>query len=727
MKKILTLILFLSLLTEAMAIPAKKGIWKTLPHNGTEIKAQLVGDEHMHFWLTDDGQQLSEQNGMFVAADMKLLRARAEKRRADAAKHRYHNTLRKGIGDFMSYSGKKRGLIILVEFSNMEFLPQNDSLLYTRICNEENFRQGRFRGSVYDYFKAQSYGKFELTFDVVGPVQMDSTYQYYGHDVGEEGNDAHPGQMAAMACQAIDHLVDFNDYDWDGDGFVDQVMCIYAGGGQASSSDAQTIWPHEWDLESSDWGSPLELDGVKINTYACANERDGNGIQGIGTICHEFSHCLGLPDMYDIEYGGNYGMGEWSLMDSGSYNGDGFTPAGYSSFDKYTCGWVKPVELTSNKVIQNMQPLSEKPEVYMVRNQAYADEYFLIENRQKKGWDADLPASGMLILHVDFDREIWLYNLVNTNYPGGGGYPKNDHQRCTMFRPGRPTSNTWSRGSDDVYPCQGNDSLTNTSDPAAKLYHENSSGEKLMDVGIMDIASNGDGTMSFRFRNSVEEIYVPAGTIFYESFSDCVGTGANDGLWSVNMASSTLVTDNEGWETQKPYGGFRCARFGNGSTAGRAVTPTIELETGMAYLSFKAAGWNKDGTTLTIAVEGDGTVEPATVDMVNFAWTDYKVNLKGQGPMRIIFEPEKRFLLDEVLVVSMKNDIDPDTIGTDTIVDPDTVITAIAHHRQQHPTLRRAGCYTLDGRYAGANPSLLPRGMYIIYNSEERKGRKFVK
>ena len=709
MRKFLTTLSLFVIALTALAIPAKPGIWKTLTLNGTAVKAQLMGDEYMHYWQTDDGRQLTEQNNVFVLADMAQLQQRAMAQRVQRTEQRLKRMKRKAIGDFTHYTGSKKGLIILVEFTNMQFNSSNDSLLYTRICNEPGFSEGNFLGSVNDYFKDQSYGKFDLTFDVVGPVLMDSTYQYYGHDVGEQGNDAHPGQMVAAACQAVDGWVNFPDYDWDGDGMVDQVMCIYAGQGQADGGESNTIWPHEWELAESDYGKMLELDGVTINTYACANERRNYGIEGIGTICHEFSHCLGLPDMYDINYGGNYGMGRWSLMDTGSYNGDGFCPSGYSSFDRYTCGWVTPVELTGNQRVEAMQPLEDKPEVYMVRNDGYADEYFLLENRQQKSWDASCPGEGLLILYVDYNYNIWAYNLVNTNYTGGGGYPSNDHQRCTVMRAGG--SNGWGSGSGDPYPYQSNDSLTNTSRPAATLHHGNIGGEMLLNKGILNIARNGDGTMSFRFRNTAEEVYVPEGTAFYESFNNCNGTGGNDELWSATIASSNFLADNEGWEVVKPYGGFRCARFGNGSTAGLATTPLFSMDTGFAYLSFRAAGWNKDGTKLSLSVEGNGAVEPSYVTMENFVWNEYKVKLTGTGDLRVTFSPEKRFLLDDVLVVAMQAD------STDVIVSrPLTDVSRQAN-----------GYYSLDGRYLGTNAQALPRGMYILYTNEDRKGRKVIR
>ena len=709
MKKFVLTLSLLLLTLGLMAIPAKRGIWKTLPLNGIAVKAQLTGDEHLHYWLTEDGRQLNEDNGRFLPADIEMLHANAFNRKARAAARRTARMPRKAIGDFMHYYGPKKGLIILVEFSNMKFNPANDSLRYTRICNEEGYNEGNFRGSVYDYFKDQSYGEFELTFDVIGPVQMDSTYQYYGHDtnLSEGGSDAHPGEMTAMACLAVADQVDFKDYDWDGDGYVDQVMCIYAGEGQATNGNKDTIWPHEWELAESDYGQVLEIDSVFINTYACANERQGNSIMGIGTICHEFSHCLGLPDMYDVKYGGNYGMGEWSIMDQGSYNGNGFCPAGYTSFERYTCGWVKPHVLTRSERIDSMKPLVDTAEVYMVYNDNYDKEYYMLENRQKKGWDWQLPGNGLLILHVDFNREIWENNLVNTIYKGGGGLPANDHERCSIFLAGG-SGGYWHNASKDPYPYEDNDSLTNTSDPSAIVYHLNTDGSKLMNKGILEIRRNQGGTMGFRFRNSAEEIYVPEGTIFYESFNNCLGSGGNDGLWNVNMASSNFVADNDGWTTVKPYGGWHCARFGNGSTAGSATTPPFVIDKDFAYLTFRAAGWNKDATSLTLSVEGDGTVEPSELTMENFVWNEYKVKLTGNDSLRVTFSPAKRFLLDDVLIVGMKGD------STNAI-------------NVQRSTFNVQRYFSPDGRYMGSRLDVLPRGLYILFDQEDRKGRKIIK
>ena len=707
-KKFFSTLSLLLMAVCAWAVPAKPGIWKTLPLNGVGVKAQLMGDEHMHYWLTEDGRSLTEKDGRFVLADMDNLRRVALSRRQAATNRHQRRARHNAIGDFTHYEGQKKGLIILVEFSNMQFMAANDSLRYTRICNETGYNEGSFRGSVNDYFKAQSYGKFDLTFDVIGPVQMPNNYEYYGQDIPgqEEGYDMRPGLMVASACQAVDSLVNFNDYDWDGDGEVDQVMCIYAGAGQASGGSSSTIWPHEWQLEESDFGQKLELDSVSINTYAVANERIYGSIDGIGTICHEFSHCLGLPDMYDISYKGNFGMGCWSLMDRGSYNGNSFCPSGYTSFDKLTCGWVNPVVLTNDITIDAMKPLEDEPEVYLIPNDAYEDEYYLLENRQQKGWDEALPGSGMLILYVDYDKEIWENNLVNTDNSGHDGTPANNHQRCTIFH---ANNNDWGYGSSgDAYPYLGNDSLTNTSLPAAKLYHDNLDGGRLMNKGILDITRHADGTMAFRFRNSPFEVYIPEGTVLYEMFNNCNGKGGNDGLWNVSIASGLFQPDNEGWTTQKPYAGYHCARFGNVLTAGKATTPPFETETGAALLTFKAAGWNTDGTTLALSIEGEGDVKPQEVTMEPFTWNEYTVLVRGNGTVRVTFTPEKRFLLDDVLAVQVQND-------NPYVPDIPNGITDV-----ERSTSNVQRSYDLQGRRVD-KPT---KGLYIVYDANSPQGRK---
>ena len=283
--------------------------------DGTEVKAQLVGDEHAHFWLADDGTRYRKTaDGTYAAVSKETITKKAiasRKRHAIGRRTLRQGAQRKASSQFI---GDKKGLIILVNFSDKKFGIGHDRDFYNKVANEEGYTDSNgFEGSVSDYFKDQSFGVFRLDFDVVGPVQLANGYAYYGED-DENGDDMRAGEMVVEACQAIDDEVDFSDYDWDGDGFVDQVYVLYAWHGTATDSDDDTVWQHEYTLEESDYGKTLTLDDVQINTYACSSELGQSRIDGIGTICHEFSHCLGFPDMYDTQYEGRYGMGSWDLM-----------------------------------------------------------------------------------------------------------------------------------------------------------------------------------------------------------------------------------------------------------------------------------------------------------------------------------------------------------------------------------------------------------------------------
>lgn len=398
------------------------------------------------------------------------------------------------------YRGQKKGLVILAEFADTKFNEGNDRQKFNDILNTPGYTSSEgFKGSVADYFRDQSGGLFELQFDVVGPFTTKHNYAYYGQN-DEYDNDLHPDEMIVEMCRAADDVVNFADYDWDGNHIADEVFVVYAGKGEADNENSPNyIWPHMWTLREA--GKTLILDKTIINVYACANElMADNHINGIGTFCHEFSHCLGFPDFYDISYSGLYGMGDLDLMASGVYANNGFCPVGFSAFEKMSCGWQEPIVLGNEDVIvDNIKPMSQQGDFYIMYNDANANEYYLIENRQRDGWDKYMPTKGLMISHVDFDQEVWDNNIPNTivseNEARAQGYTcGNDHQRMTVFF---ATNNN---NIPSFYPYLRNDSLTATSRPAATLYNQNSQDMKLMVGSILNIHKNSDGTMGFRYR-----------------------------------------------------------------------------------------------------------------------------------------------------------------------------------------------------------------------------------
>lgn len=508
----------------AQAVPAKKGVWRMVTlADGTQKRVELRGDEFCSYWVDAEGvsYNLDSESKRYVRVDANALQLRASQLRAKANQDRIARmakarrmATKKSLGQTNgSYFGKKKGLIILVQYKDKKFKFGHNQKMYNRMANETGYANSLgFVGSVKDYFLAQSNGQFELDFDVVGPYTLNHEYAYYGAPSGNS-HDVRPCDMVYDACRLADPDVNFTDYDWDGDGYVEQVYVLFAGLGQAAGGDENTIWPHEYKLQEGNNGSYVSKDNnVVVNTYACGPELTlqytpvayRERVDGIGTLCHEFSHCLGYPDLYDTGNGGNFGMGEFDLMDAGSYNGESFCPPNYSAYEKWFAGWITPTVLDKPASVKGMQAQDVKyGQAFVVYNDNNKNEYYLIENRQQNVgiWDKQLPASGMMITHVDYDKNIWERNNVNTivNYSNqlGPEYAclDNDHQRLTIFHADNEEGSSADSQAGDLYPFNGNNSLTDTSSPAATIYQDGTT----MGKPITNITQNEDGSIDFDF------------------------------------------------------------------------------------------------------------------------------------------------------------------------------------------------------------------------------------
>ncbi len=514
MKKTLYLLFLLCTWTMLVhAIPAKPGQKKVLTlANGTTIQATLVGDEHGHFYVDANGKAYNRASGkaFYQEVNSGNIISKAKVRRSQVNTKRVKRLGAAKVGEVGSYIGQKKGIVILVNYTDVKWQSSNTLALFKRIANEENFSYGSFKGSMYDYFKAQSGGQFELTFDVVGPVTVAKKQSYYGGN-DTYGNDEHAAEMVIEACKLADSQVNFANYDWDGDGYVDQVYVVYAGQGEADGGSDDTIWPHAYDLESAnyygDGSGVLTLDGVKINTYACGSELNGSSeLEGIGTMCHEFSHCLGYPDFYDIDYSGGQGMYSWDLMDMGSYNDDGYQPAGYTSYERWVAGWQEPIELTNTTAVTDMKGLQDGGESYIIYNDNNRNEYFLLENRTQTGWDASLPGGGMLIIHVDYDATVWSNNKPNddashqrmTWVPADGSYnasiQTSGSYKYVTISDANLAKDLWPQSGKTVF---GSQSTGNT---LSKLWTANSEGSNYLNVSVEDITKDANGLISFNFQ-----------------------------------------------------------------------------------------------------------------------------------------------------------------------------------------------------------------------------------
>ena len=489
----------------ANAIPAKPGQTRQITlDDGTSVTALLVGDEYGHYWLADDGKAYMGVGHSYVQVDRQAVQKRAQIRRNKANQRRTARLApSRGSKAKEHFTGQKKGLIILVNFANKSFMEEHNDSLFNEIANRENYKSAPFKGSMYDYFRDQSRGEFLLNFDIAGPVTVSKDFEYYGTN-DSQGYDVHPGEMVIEALKLADSIVDYSDYDWNGDGTVEQIYVVYAGQGEADGGTEDAVWPHEFTLYEAylggDGSGQQTIDGVKINTYACGSELDGLGrVAGIGTMCHEFSHCLGYPDFYDVDYSGGQGMFEWDLMDTGSYNGGGYRPAGFTSYERWFAGWLEPTELTETTTVNNLADLQNGGGSYIIYNKGYRKEYFLLENRQKKNWDAGIPGAGLLILHVDYDEKVWNQNQPNDDP---------DHQRMTwipadgeyqQFEYEGQWYCTTDGAADDPFPYDTVNAFNATTTPAAKFYNLNSDGTYNLDSSIEDITQNADGTVSFKF------------------------------------------------------------------------------------------------------------------------------------------------------------------------------------------------------------------------------------
>lgn len=715
----LLLFCFLLLSIASFAVPAKKGVKQTITlSDGTRVSVELKGDEHAHWWQSADGQcYVADSIGTWKTVSKEDVTAGAKKRMAAkqwaGAKRRAMAKSReaKAAASVESiFKGQKRGLIILVNFSDTKFDTANygaTHALYDSIANFPGYSNHGFNGCISDYFKAQSGGQFLLNFDVAGPVKLSKSYRYYGRNV--DGSDEHPDEMVREACLAVDSVVDFSNYDWDGDGVAEEVFVLYAGHGENDTRNASLIWPHMYSLSNYQAGA-LTLDNVTIDTYACTSELQADGsLAGIGTFCHEFSHCMGFPDMYDTTRGGsNYGMGHWDLMCTGSYNGDTYTPAGYSGYEKMVCGWTKPIELNADTTITEMKPLADMGQTYIVYNKGNRNEYYILENRQRKGFDAALPGEGMLIAHIDYNEDIWAWNVVNSTngeYYVGDNYNTsyiNDHQRITVFHSGNEPMDK-----ETAYPLSGNNSLTDTSVPAAEVWNANTDGSYLMHCAITSITQHSDSTMSFIFGSTGSQPVSNDSILFKETFDQCKGKGGNDGRFNGNIASAVFQPDNTGWKMASEivgrylYGADKCAKFGNSKKAGSGAvySPILTFPGDTLTLMFRAAGWDGDGTNLKVSVEGmDAKIlDDSNLAMHSGKWTSYTLRIVGTGSCRILFNPSKRFFLDDVVITKKRS----------------SAATAIKKTVIALPWSSPA-VYTIDGKYVGTDLKALPHGIYIV-------------
>ena len=492
------------------ALPAKPGVQTITQPDGSEIRIMKTGDETLRFTITEDGYLLTQDadgfyrlgsiddDGVVVTTGMlpdKKLEAGTlladinsrviEERRNAAGKGAKHGVKSKA-GAYPT-SGSPRIPVFLVEYSDVKFSKDFDVKEYfTKMMMEEDFDMFGGTGSAAQYFKDQSQENFTPQFDIYGPVTLPETQDYYGNNYGQ-GWDMKAHYMVSHAAKILDPDVDFSQYDADKDGDVDFVYVFYAGQGEHNKGGENTVWPHAGNLKSvADF---VFLDKVWFNRYACSNEMEGDMPNGLGPFVHEYSHILGLSDLYaepEIVTDRDFTPGPYSVMDYGCYNNDSRTPPNYSAYERNELRWNDAIILDSPMNV-TLRDISTGD--YGMINVTPYVEYYLFENRQQKGWDSALPAHGMVIWHIN--RYLSTGSTLNSD---------RDHQSVDLIE-ANGESGFLKYAADFTFPgTTGKTEFTSDTTPGLLT----SAGEPI-DLPVTDITETEEGLIEFKIAGGVEE------------------------------------------------------------------------------------------------------------------------------------------------------------------------------------------------------------------------------
>ena len=403
------------------------------------------------------------------------------------------------VASSMPLTGTVNIPVILAAYPDVPFSQADDAVaaVWDAKLNQSGYAEHGAYGCVADYFRQQSRGELTFVFDVIGPVELPRDRSYYGTNrSGTTGDDKAPEQMIKDACSAAGK--DFSPYDNDGDGVVDMVMVVFAGQGENRGGPADAIWPHKFTLGT------FRLGEVGFHDYACVSELDAAGADdGFGTFIHEFSHGLGLPDLYPSDKQAYSYFDEWDLMDGGNYANGGWSPPNFSAFERHLCGWLDFIELTEAVSVSDMPDFDGQPVAYVIRNDEDPEQYYILENRQQRGWDGFVPGNGLLVTLVDhFNYTLFPNRSVKNPQVILVTADNHTYREDEAFY-GVDTHHTADRHnlifSRAAYPyVMGdsiNDRLTDTSIPAM-----------LFSKPVTNICQSADGKISFDFMKEVTAI-----------------------------------------------------------------------------------------------------------------------------------------------------------------------------------------------------------------------------
>lgn len=645
---------YLALTTfDATAVQAWPGLQTEVMPDGSQIQYRLMGDEHYHEMVSDDGFILRRsENGTLL---------KVEKLNSDAFISRSKSLAppKRVINDNFPTYGDLKGIVILVEFADNEFVEGHDKNLYHDLMNKSGFDYEGATGSVRDYFVDQSSGVFAPEFDVFGPVKLSRNMSYYGQN-NSLGSDSHPEKMVSEACKYLEENenVDFTRYDFDNDGTIDFIYIFYAGYAESYGASSNTIWPHASNL--SVLGEYCEVSGKIVDKYACSSELkyvSGDVLEGIGTFCHEFSHVLGLPDMYHTSFPGSYQLGAWDIMDQGNYNNDSHTPPSMSAFERYSLGWLDLTELETPSDLVELPEMTSSNFAFRISTPV-EDEFFTLENRQQIGWDAYQPSKGMMIIHIAYEKSAWSGNFVNSGMI----------QRYDLVEADGIQSSSTAAG--DLFPYYKIDSFTDYSNPSSLTWDGTP-----IEKGVTNIKDE-NGLITFKFMkdryktpalDEIAEIGPDYFILNWEAIDDAksftvkvreiLSSDENpvileedfEKLSDGNYPNADFLNISEnldeytiksGWSGIELYQAGGMIQLGRYAESGNLVSPLVETDAETSFYTLTSYLVSYPGKSVNYAVkilsETDGSI---------IYEKDGKVNKNGDTLLWVFENPGKNFYI----------------------------------------------------------------------------------
>ena len=539
--------------------------------DGSVITVILRGDEHINWYTTLDGVLLVqgvdnnyyigkvEKNGNLIAtkqlAHEALTRSQAERnliakqdkdkffayvnKIAEESENAYDNSpltrgpiVDSGYGGvpYFPHTGSPKALVILAEFQDVPFTIQDTKRIFTNyLTNEGHFSDTRYGQNqnykgVRGYFKDCSYGQFTPEFDVVGPVKLPKPQAIYG-----KGRYDRMDLLLPDACAAVDDSVNFADYDANNDGMVDLVYVIYAGYSANYNGNKETdIWPKSGTVKISN-----TYDGKSIHRYGVSNELAGDEnktkgkekINGIGLFCHEFSHTLGLPDIYALDEEAknqnDQGMEFWDLMDGGTEVRNGRVPASYLAWEREVMGWMKIDELKNDSSIKNLKSIDNGGRAYKIVNPNDSNEYIVLQSIQKgpwyQGWRDGTYGKGLLAYRISYPS-----GKVNVfDYPNN---VKGKPRVIPIPADGKILAADSAKGSITTYTQQLNGDLYPYNSinyiSGFKMFDDSTLEKSIINIKENDGGNSNNNYVSFEFKNGIVNTGIQSPSIIERSTSD---------------------------------------------------------------------------------------------------------------------------------------------------------------------------------------------------------------